>query len=151
MNITLEKYGSSIKIDVRHTYYFLQSGVVMENRRSWRPKTKEDMLLHAYWQKVGGTIFTEVPIGGPGGRGEWPPGCTQMRLDGVRIVTREKDIRNYIESDDDFMKLINKYPVEIIEIKMSLNRTAIGQIIAGNDMFTREYKVNAKSKLFSVR
>jgi hypothetical protein len=54
---------------------------------------------------------------------------------------------NYIESDDDFINLIDKYPVEIIKIKMSLNQTTIGQIIAGNDMFTREYKVAAKRQV----
>lgn len=124
----------------------------MKNRRSWKPKTKEDKLLQTYWKKSGGIIYTEVPIGGPGGRGKWPIGCTRRRLDGVRIVTRKREIRKYTESDDDFIDLINKNPVDIVEIKMSLNRTAIGQIIAGNDMFKREYKVAAKRRviLFSM-
>jgi hypothetical protein len=119
----------------------------MENSRSWKPKTKEDMLLHAYWKKIGGIIYTEVPIGGPGGRGKWPIRCTQRRLDGVRIVTRKKEIRKYVKPDDDFIKLIVNFPVEIIEIKKTLNRPAIGQIIAGNDMFAREYKVAPKKQI----
>ena len=81
----------------------------MENSRSWRPKTNEDMLLHTYWKKIGGIIYTEVPIGGSGGRGKWSMGCTLRRLDGVRIVTRKKEIRKYVKPDDDFMNLIANF------------------------------------------
>lgn len=119
----------------------------MQKSQPWKPKTKEDILLHTYWKKVGGIIYTEVPIGGHGGRGQWPIGCRQRRLDGVRIVTRKKEIRKYVKPDDDFMNLIANFPVEIIEIKDTLNRPAIGQIIAGNDMFAREYKVGPKKQV----
>lgn len=68
-------------------------------------------------------------------------------MDGVRVVTKQNVIQNYVKPDDDFINLINKYPVEIIEAKKSLNRPAIGQIIAGNDMFAREYKVVPKKQV----
>jgi hypothetical protein len=119
----------------------------MEKFSSWKSKTKEDILLYSYWKKVGGIMYTEVPIGGPGGPGKWPIGCTRRRLDGVRIISRRRDIKSFKGSEEDFFKLVNKYPVEIIEVKNSLNRTAIGQIIAGHDMFTREYKAFPKKNI----
>ncbi len=38
----------------------------------WNPVSGEDRLLQNYWKSVGGRIYVEVLIGGPGGPGKWP-------------------------------------------------------------------------------
>ncbi len=42
-------------------------------------------------------------------------------------------------SYDDFKKSVSNKSVELIEAKQKLNRFVIGQVIAGYDMFEREY------------
>jgi hypothetical protein len=108
----------------------------------WKPRSPEDRLLQAYCQRVGGRVYVEVPIGGPGGRGNWPPGCTIRRIDGVRFpsATGQSGIWWFGTQATEFNEdLAGGGPVEIIEIKSRLNRTAIGQAIAGVDMFDRQY------------
>jgi hypothetical protein len=38
----------------------------------WTPVSGEDRLLQNHWKSVGGRIYVEVLIGGPGGAGNWP-------------------------------------------------------------------------------
>jgi hypothetical protein len=109
----------------------------------WQPRSPEDRLLLAYWQREGGRIYAEVPIGGPGAPGGWLPGCTTRRIDGVRFpgaAGGESCIWRFGQRAAEFAReLAAGGPVEVIEVKASLNRTAIGQAIAGVDMFGRQY------------
>ena len=108
----------------------------------WQPRSSEDRLLLAYWRLVGGRIYAEVPIGGPGRRGNWPAGCTIRRIDGVRFPSAggQSGIWCFGRHSSEFdEELAGGVPIEIIEVKPRLNRTAIGQAIAGIDMFERQY------------
>jgi hypothetical protein len=107
-------------------------------------RTYEDGLLLKYWREVGGVLFTEVPIGRDGPR-QWPPGAKPRRIDGVRIVAptpafpagmytyTRREIRSTVED------LIAGARVEVIEVKRSLNRPVLGQVIAGADLLEMEY------------
>jgi hypothetical protein len=113
----------------------------------WSPVSGEDRLLQRYWKSVGGRIYVEVLIGGPGGPGDWPPGCTTRRIDGVRLDVNhgEPGIFFFTGNQRHFrVDLKQSRSVEIIEVKASLNRPVIGQVLAGIDMFEREYGVEGK-------
>lgn len=104
----------------------------------WVPRSYEDHLLYAYWRKVGGRIYVEVPIGGGRGPLRWRKGSTTRRIDGVRLPrARDKAIVRF--SPDEFRKALTSTSVELIEIKASLDRYVIGQVVAGRDMFLRHY------------
>jgi len=111
--------------------------------KKWEAKSKEDKILYKYWSRVGEQLYAEVPIGGPGGNGNWPPECGIRRIDGVRLAgcSNAKEIYHFRGAKDNFMRLIHECSVELIEVKQKLNRLVIGQIIAGVDMFERQYKV----------
>ena len=119
----------------------------MKNVKKWTAHTKEDGLLKSYWKQKGGCILAEVPIGGPGGPGRWPKNCERRRIDGVRIVSQSlpKEIYRYGEARDYLQRAIDENAfIELIEVKQKLNRLVIGQILAGQNMFKREYKVRSK-------
>lgn len=65
------------------------------------------------------------------------------RIDGVRLAdcSNAKGIYHFRGAKDNFMRLIHECSIELIEVKQKLNRLVIGQIIAGVDMFERQYKV----------
>ena len=111
----------------------------------WTPQSLEDELLRAYWLQVGGRLYLEVPIGGPGGPGDWPPGSKIRRIDCVRVgradAQREGIVR-FSDCREEFGKVIGHGPVELIEAKKKLNRLVIGQVIAGADMFKRQYRLD---------
>ena len=113
---------------------------ILEQRYSslWVPRSSEDHLLQAYWQRVRGRVYVEVPIGGTGGAGNWPAGGSRRRLDGVRFpaATDAALVRFTLSA---FQARVSSGAVELIEVKRSLNRPVIGQIIAGRDMFRRQY------------
>ena len=113
----------------------------------WTPVSGEDRLLQNYWKSVGGRIYVEVLIGGRGGKGKWPAGCTTRRIDGVRLEVsdREPGIFFFTRNQKRFKtELKHSQSVEIIEVKATLNRPVIGQALAGIDMFEREYGVKGK-------
>jgi len=47
----------------------------------------------------------------------------------------------------EFKELIKKYSIETIEVKKEINRTAIGQIIAGTDLFEKDYGIVPSRKV----
>jgi hypothetical protein len=110
---------------------------------SWKPQSEEDRLLHKYISSVGGDLYLEVPIGGPGGDGKWPTGCTTRRLNGVRLSGRltNGSVFRFRGSKQAFVERIHHGAVELIEVKTWLGRYVIGQAIAGRHMFERQYKV----------
>jgi hypothetical protein len=104
----------------------------------WVPRSSEDYLLHRYWQRVGGRIYVEVPIGGSDGPREWAGGSSRRRLGGVRLPSAA-DLAIVRFASDAFHERVRSEPVEIIEVKCSLNRPVIGQVIAGRYICTRQY------------
>jgi hypothetical protein len=113
---------------------------------NWRPKEKwkhEDRLIHQYWQAVGGAIYTEVVVGCRG-RFAWPDGSTRRRIDGVRFITPTDD-RSHISSFGNkvagkrFRELIEGAEIELLEVKKSLSRLVLGQVIIGADMLELDY------------
>lgn len=107
---------------------------------TWSPETREDRLLAAYWNRVGGTIVTEVETGGSG-PGRWPSGSGRRRIDGVRFLDRGRDeiLSPSAFSAEQLCRIFRDRHVEVIEIKRSLNRPVIGQAVAGRDLFERDY------------
>lgn len=107
----------------------------------WEATSFEDRLLKAYWDQMGGKIFTEVQIGASG-PSEWPEGSKTRRIDAVRILSSEggkDDILSYNSSRDYFIEIVKGSDVELIEIKRDLNRPVIGQILVGEEMFRKDY------------
>ncbi len=107
-------------------------------------RSQEDQLLLKYWRKVGGVLFTEVPIGRDGPR-QWPPGAKPRRIDGVRIVAPKPSLPDGMytysrrENRRTVEDLIYGARVEVIEVKRSLDRPVLGQVIAGADLLEMEY------------
>lgn len=111
------------------------------------------MLLEQYWRARGGRLYLEVPIGGPGGSGEWLPGCTVRRIDAVRFSSRSRPdaIGKHAESKIAFDADLQALAAELIEVKASLNRAAIGQAIAGGHIFRRQYAVTPSRTIILCR
>ena len=99
-------------------------------------------MLWAYVQREGGSVYAEVPVGGKGGAGDWPTGCTIRRIDGVRVLAgAEPRVVRFSTRDRQHLNALRASAVELIEVKPRLNRGSIGQIIAGRLMFGRQYRV----------
>ena len=111
--------------------------------RQWQPRTIEDQLLYTYWQQVRGRLYTEVPLAGRQGDDAWSSHSTTRRLDGVRVPAQPgaDAIVPFSGLRQEFCCQIQHHPPELIEVKHNLNRTAIGQIIAGHDLFAKQYGV----------
>jgi hypothetical protein len=88
-----------------------------------------------------GRLYTEVPLGGA--QYGWPSACGLRRLDGIRILTDEgiQEVTPFALNKTTFFDDISRWPIELIEVKDSLNRSVIGQVIAGKHMFIRQYQV----------
>ncbi len=113
---------------------------------TWKPKSFEDHLLYQYWSVSKGQLFLEVPIGNRK-LGDWPLKSKIRRIDGVRLIDETVSEIPKIYSSKDytlkgFSELCVGKTVELIEAKKSLNRLVIGQIIAGMDMFGRQYQAD---------
>ena len=107
----------------------------------WVPRSPEDHLLRSYWRQASGRLYVEVPIGAASGPGSWPTQSTRRRLDAVRFPDAS-DPAIVRFSAAEFQERVGLLRVELIEAKPSLNRAAIGQVIAGRDMFRRNYGVS---------
>jgi hypothetical protein len=109
----------------------------------WTPRTREDALLYAYWERKRGRLYIEVPIAGPRGNMAWAAHSTTRRLDGVRLPPEaaSEGILPFVGHAEEFHRAIRCNPPELIEVKCKLNRTAIGQIIAGHDLFAQQYGI----------
>lgn len=108
--------------------------------RTWEPDTPEDQLLFTYWEEIGGTIIAEVPTGNSG-PARWPEGSNPRRIDGVRFRSkgREEICPPSAFTTKQVKKVVQGRHVEVIEVKQSLNRTVIGQAVAGRELFRRDY------------
>ena len=95
--------------------------------RQWLPRTPEDFLLDQVLANLLGRLYLEVPIGGPGGPGAWPRGCTTRRLDGVRLSTNFGELASITSYTGTgcgtiFAAELQNRDAELIEVKVSLNR-----------------------------
>jgi hypothetical protein len=112
----------------------------------WVPKTYEDRLLHEYWLKRRGIIYLEVSIGTRTGTGRFPEGSVARRIDAVRIPAGKLKPQVLAPGDyrlKDIQDAFRGKNVEVIEIKRRLNRPVFGQVIAGTEMFWRQYRPNS--------
>lgn len=114
-------------------------------------RTKEDNLLLKYWEEAGGIIFTEVFIG-KGGIRKWIGDAKPRRIDGVRIISPTKinglsdgiiTFNNFIKQSNfqEFQQILSGAQFEVIEIKHSLDRVVLGQVIIGADLIEMEYNL----------
>jgi hypothetical protein len=104
----------------------------------------ESDLLKLYCKFHTGVIFAEVSIGDKTIFGN---NSKNRRIDLVRINNDRKTFRlNYKNHKELFFKLIQNYIPEIVEIKTKLNRLVIGQIIVGEYMFKKKFKVKEATK-----
>lgn len=119
---------------------------------NWKPtnkRTNEDDLLLQYWEKTGGIIFTEVLVG-KGGIRKWTGDVSPRRIDGVQIIFPHKtnglpdDIVTFRKRKNfqEFQEVLNNGQVKVIEVKYSLNRPVLGQVIAGADLMEIEYNLS---------
>lgn len=116
--------------------------------RKWKTENKrgyEDLLLLEHWREVGGLILTEVTVG-RGGTIRWPEGAKLRRIDAVRVSPAARthlgdDIVTFDKksSSHNLRDIVASENVEVIEIKRTLNRVVLGQVIVGADLFELEY------------
>ena len=119
---------------------------------NWKPankRTKEDKLLLKYWEQVGGIIFTEVFVG-KGGIQKWTgDNAKPRRIDGVRVFSPSKNnglsegivTFNKKSNFQEFQQILSSGQVEVIEVKHSLDRVVLGQVIIGADLLEMEYNL----------
>jgi hypothetical protein len=116
----------------------------MAAKKQGFPRTFEDKLLFAYWKEVGGVLYLEVPVGRVG-EDDFPTGSKVRRIDAVRLPAEDPEERKIIPSKKHELKDLqaafrNKHDLEVIEVKKKLNRLVFGQVIAGVDMFEKQYR-----------
>ena len=116
-------------------------------------ESAETMLLLQYLAQtnVGGRIYAEVPIGRHSNSNLWSDQCSTRRIDGVRLTVEpnESQIVSYPSCHAEFLLQIKHHTPELIEVKRSLNRGVIGQVLVAEDLFKAQYKVS-KVKLVIV-
>lgn len=109
----------------------------------WTPKTTENRLLEAYSVKERARIFAEVPFVGKTAHGvaAWQE-SGERRFDGVRFEESRgrASVVLYRDSETECLRLLGTKSATIIEVKRKLNRGVIGQIIAGRDLFKKQFK-----------
>lgn len=103
---------------------------------SWQVRPGEDRLLHTYWNQIGGRLWREVPIGGKGSK--------VRRIDGVIAP----DEPTGLGDGEVPWALLGR--VLIVEVKQTLDETAIGQAAAGAEA-ARELGAQAVEAVVVVR
>ena len=108
-----------------------------------KEKLSEDDLLKLYCLKHTGTSFTEVSVGNR----IIAKNSTDRRIDIVRI---ENDVykrrQKYGEDKEGFLRIVKKrHKIELVEIKIKLNRPVIGQILVGEYLFKKKFNVKKVS------
>ncbi len=106
-----------------------------------KARTHEDRLLRKYWKDRGGLMIAEVPIGGSGGPGRWPAGTERRRIDAVRLSAspNQSGVVRFAPGRNGAILSSLARQVELIEVKAKLNRLVIGQVLAAQDMYERQY------------
>ncbi|MDO8869519.1 MAG: hypothetical protein Q7V10_02090 [Methanobacteriaceae archaeon] len=110
-------------------------------RAKWEPATFEEKLIFNYSLNNPGIFFLEVPVGNSA-YGKWPKKSKIRRIDAINIKNSNSKNEIYSKklfSYHDFKNRVSNKSVQLIETKKKLNRFVIGQVIAGYDMFEREF------------
>jgi len=102
------------------------------------PLSEED-LLRLYCLKHTGTSFTEVSVGNKA----IAINSTDRRLDIVRIDNdSHKQRKQYAKNKEYFQDIVkDRNKIELVEIKIRLNRCVIGQILVGEYLFKKKFNV----------
>jgi len=108
-----------------------------------KTKLTEKDLLRLYCMKHNGTSFTEVSVGNQ----IIIKNSTDRRLDIVRIENDTSKCQlKYGKYKKDFQDMLKyKYKIELVESKIKLNRPVIGQILVGEYLFKKKFKVKKVS------
>lgn len=117
----------------------------------WRPRYGEDQWLLNYIERLGGRaqagkFYVEVPIGGVG---EYGAGARTRFIDAVRLP----DVRPggvFYYHRQHFEQDLAGQPVEVIEVKKSLNRTVIGQLVVARDLASAEWPPHDSLRLVAL-
>lgn len=97
----------------------------------WTARPGEDHWLRRWLdaQDGPGRVYVEVPIGGSGGR--------TRRIDAVRFPALGGGVRYH--DRESFVHDVERHPCQVIEVKRTLNRTVIGQLIVARDLAATEW------------
>lgn len=128
---------------------------LLEQRRPelhiWRPRYGEDQWLLAYIDRLGGRdaagkVYVEVPIGGVD---QYGPGAKTRFIDAVRLPDVEPGGIHYYHRRH-FEAEVRDQTVEVIEVKKSLNRGVIGQLIVAYDLTRAEWPPHNSLRLVAL-
>ncbi len=100
--------------------------------------SRETALLKQYHVEKGGRLYIEVSIGGKAPE-LWEGVASRRWIDGVRLA--HEDNAWLARERTDFLELLGADVPELIEIKTTLNRGVIGQILVAEEMFKAQFKV----------
>ncbi len=105
----------------------------------WHPRPGEDRWLRRYLESLEnrGRSYVEVPIGGAAGR--------TRRIDAVRFPGLEGGVRYFDRSS--FDTDVQQHPCEVIEVKRTLNRAVIGQLIVARELAAAEWSPDPSMQL----
>ena len=106
---------------------------------TWQPRPGEDRWLRRYLDGLDGRgrTYVEVPIGGSAGR--------TRRIDAVRFPDLAGGVRYFDRSSFDVD--VQQHPCEVIEVKRTLNRAVIGQLIVARDLAAAEWSRDPSMQL----
>jgi len=105
----------------------------------WHPRPGEDGWLRRYLDGLDerGRTYVEVPIGGAAGR--------TRRIDAVRFPGLEGGVRYFDRSS--FDADVQRHHCEVIEVKRTLNRAVIGQLIVAREVAATEWSRDPSKRL----
>jgi hypothetical protein len=105
----------------------------------WHPRPGEDGWLRRYLdgRDDRGRVYVEVPIGGSAGRAR--------RIDAVRFPGLEGGVRYFDRSS--FDTDVQQHRCEVIEVKRTLNRAVIGQLIVARELAAMEWSRDPSKQL----
>gem|GEM_PF-2638684 len=103
-------------------------------------RSLEDQLIHEYFAKVGGKVYLDVTICSPYTPDKWPAKSKSRRADAVRLSPA--DCNGIIERPalPQFQLEVERaQKIQLIEARRYLDRYLFGQLIAGRDIFERQF------------
>jgi hypothetical protein len=115
----------------------------------WQQRPGEDRWLLAYINllegpEAAGRTYVEVPIGGPARYGQ---GAKTRRVDAVHFPESHPAEVRYYEEAAFTTDIQRGGPVEIIEVKRTLNRPVIGQLIVARELALSDWNLGPDVEL----
>ena len=107
----------------------------------WQVRVGEDRWLRRYLDSLAdpGCVYVEVPVGGAAGG-------TIRRIDAVRLSPLAAQVRNYAPSGFE-ADLAKAREIEIIEVKRTLNRPVVGQLLVARDRAWQDWSLSPDRRL----